>query len=227
MCYYNGVKVQGEEISALIEDYKFIENFERDLQSGFEYQPYPVALKKKGHTKGELAHWEFIPFWYKTMKEVEEGRKKYTTLNAKGETVLSSRIYKEAARERRCLVLSSGFYEWRHYKGIAYPYHIRVKDRDTFYMAGIYQPWTDKETGEMMDTFALLTTEANELMTQVHNKKKRMPTILSDETAEQWLSEDLSDKEIKELATFHTPDLLEAYTIRKDFRSAHNPKGAI
>lgn len=224
MCYYNGVKVKKEEISFLMEDTKLIENFERSLQSGFDFQPYPVAVKKKGHTIGELAHWEFIPFWYKNMQEVEEARKKYTTLNAKGEDLLTSRLYKEAARERRCLVLSSGFYEWRHYKGVAYPYHIRVKDRETFFMAGVWQPWTDKETGETMDTFAIVTTAANELMTQVHNKKKRMPTILTDETAELWLSEDLSEKEIKELATFHTPDLLEAYTIRKDFRSALDPK---
>jgi putative SOS response-associated peptidase YedK len=224
MCYYNGVKVKREEISALIEDYTLIENFERELQSGFEYQSYPVAVKKKGHTRGELAHWEFIPFWYKSRKEVEEGRKKYTTLNAQGEKLLTSKIYKEAAHKRRCLVLSSGFYEWRHHKGIAYPYHIKVKDRETFYMAGIWQPWTDKETGEMIDTFAIVTTEADALMTQVHNKKKRMPTILSEETAELWISEDLSEKEITELATFHTSDLLEAYTIRKDFRSALNPK---
>lgn len=224
MCYYNGIKVKKEEISFLIEDTKLIENFERSLQSGFDYADYPIARKQKGHVKAELAHWEFIPFWYKDLKEVEEARKKYTTLNAKGETLLTSRIYKEAARERRCLVLSSGFYEWRHYKGVAYPYHIKVQGKETFFMAGVYQPWTDKETGERLDSFAVVTTDANELMIQVHNKKKRMPTILSDEAAELWLSEDLSEKEIKELATFHTPDLLEAYTLRKDFRSARNPK---
>lgn len=224
MCYYNGVKVKKEDISFFIEDYAAIENFERDLQSGFEYQSYPIALKKKGHTKGELAHWEFIPFWYKNMKEVEEGRKKFTTLNAKGESLLTSKMYAAAAHERRCLVLSSGFYEWRHYKNKTYPYHIKVKDKDTFFMAGIWQPWTDKQTGEMLDTFAIVTTDANELMTQIHNTRKRMPTILTDETTELWLSGDLSEKEITELATFHTPNLLEAYTIRKDFREALNPK---
>jgi putative SOS response-associated peptidase YedK len=224
MCYYNGAKVKAEEIMLFTEDYKLIEDFDRDLQSGFEYEKWPVILDKKAHTKGELAHWEFIPFWYKNKKEVEEGRKKYTTLNAQGEKLLTSKIYKEAARERRCLVLSSGFYEWRHYKNIAYPYHIKVKDRDLFFMAGIWQGWTDKETGEHLDTFAIVTTEANHLMTQVHNKKKRMPTILTRETAEAWMSPDISEKEITKLATFHTPELLEAYTIRKDFRSAHNPK---
>lgn len=224
MCYYNGAKVKKEEVQLLVEDYKLIENFERDLQSGFDYHDYPIALKKNGHVVGEMAHWEFLPFWYKNMKEVLAKRPSYNTLNARGEDLLTSKMYAEAARKQRCLVLSSGFYEWRHYKGKTYPYHIKVKDKDTFFMAGIWQPWTDKDSGEMMDTFAIVTTNANELMTQVHNKKKRMPTILSNETAELWLSDDLSEKEIKEIATFHTPDLLEAYSIRKDFRTALNPK---
>ncbi|MGN6567578.1 MAG: SOS response-associated peptidase family protein [Flavipsychrobacter sp.] len=93
-----------------------------------------------------------------------------------------------------------------------------------FFMAGIWQLWTDKQTGERIDTFAVVTTNADELMTRIHNTKKRMPTILTDETTELWLSGDLSEKEITQLATFHTPNLLEAYTIQKDFRDVLHPK---
>jgi len=57
---------------------------------------------------------------------------------------------------------------------IKYPYHIGVKDREYFYMAGIWQAWTDTETGECVETFAIVTTAANRLMEQVHNSKKRM-----------------------------------------------------
>ncbi len=223
MCYYNGIRVAKGEYAKLMKEDILLAKYDRPLQSGFSYENWPVILDKKAKTVSELAHWEFIPFWYKSMEEVEASRKKYTTLNAKGETLLTSRIYKEAARERRCLVLSSGFYEWRHYKGKAYPYHIKVKGKDLFYMAGVWQGWTDKETGERLDTFALITTEANELMTQVHTNKKRMPTILTDETAEAWMSPDISEREIKKIATYHTTDLLEAQTIRKDFRTADDP----
>lgn len=226
MCYYNGVSVKREEIQLFTEDYKLIESFDAPIQSGFSYGDWPVILDKKAHTIGELAHWEFIPFWYKSMEEVEAGRKKYTTLNAKGETLLTSKIYKEAAMERRCLVLSSGFYEWRHYEGKAYPYHITVKGKKCFAMAGVWQGWTDKETGERLDTFAIVTTEANELMTQVHNNKKRMPTLLTQETAEAWMSPDISEKEIKKIATYHTSDTLLATSIRKDFREIENPMEA-
>lgn len=68
-------------------------------------------------------------------------------------------------------------------------------------MAGVWQPWTDKETGETFDTFAIVTTEANELMSLVHNKKKRMPTILTDEAAKEWMKPNLDEKQIQELAT--------------------------
>jgi putative SOS response-associated peptidase YedK len=194
------------------------------MQSGFDYGSWPVVAAKKENTVCELAHWEFIPFWYKSMKEVEEGRKKYTTLNAKGENLLTSKIYSEAAHTRRCLVLSSGFYEWRHYKGKAYPYHITMPGKNLFYMAGVWQPWTDKETGETFDTFAIVTTEANELMAQVHNKKKRMPTVLTDDAAKEWMNPNLNEKQIVELATSHPSVPLRAQTIVRNFREALNPQ---
>jgi putative SOS response-associated peptidase YedK len=223
MCYYNRVKVNKEALSAILNEEIAIEEFERSLQSGFEFGAWPIVIDKGEGKKAELAHWEFIPYWYNNVTEVEEGRKKYTTLNAKGETILTSRIYKEAAQKRRCLVLSSGFYEWRHYKGKTYPYHIKVKDKELFCMAGVWQPWTDKETGERIDTFALLTTAANELMTQVHNNKKRMPTIFTDEQAREWLDIDLPEERIQKLATSHFPYALEAKTIIKNFREAEDP----
>jgi putative SOS response-associated peptidase YedK len=90
-------------------------------------------------------------------------------------------MFRKAALNRRCLLLSSGFYEWRYFSGKAYPYFIRVKGQKVFYMAGIWQPWTDKETGERLTTFALITTEANKLLARIHTKRKRMPVILTEE----------------------------------------------
>lgn len=126
---------------------------------------------------------------------------------------------------------STGFFEWRHYKpagakkDIAYPYYISLKDQPVFYMAGIYQPWTDKETGETMDTFSIVTTKANGLMEQIHNKKKRMPTILNEALAAEWLSPNLSEFKIMELATTACDgSLMSAYTIDKSFRTTSDPK---
>ena len=92
-------------------------------------------------------------------------------------------------------------------------------------MAGIYQPWVDVESGEMMNTFSIVTTKANHLMEQIHNKKKRMPTILNDQQASSWISPNLSEQQIMLLASTQIEDnLLEAYTIKKDFRTSIDPK---
>ena len=91
-------------------------------------------------------------------------------------------------------------------------------------MAGIWQPWTDQETGEMIDTFAIVTTKANALMEQIHNKKKRMPLILPDTLAWEWIQEGLSPERINEIANYHIPsEKMEAYTITKDFRTSGDP----
>jgi putative SOS response-associated peptidase YedK len=91
-------------------------------------------------------------------------------------------------------------------------------------MAGIWQPWTDRETGETVDGFSIVTTSANELLSQVHNKKKRMPCILTEELAREWIRDGLTEQRILEIATFQYPSSeMEAYTIEKGFRSSDDP----
>lgn len=230
MCYFNSlVAPKGASIS-LAGTTKQLEPINRPLQSGFSYSKWPII---KGSTRDftiENAHWELIAPWVKNTKEVQAGREKFNTLNATCERLLESKLFKPAALEHRCLVLSSGFFEWRHYKPagsskeIAYPYYITLKDQPLFYMAGIYQPWTDKETGETMDTFSIVTTKANTMMEQIHNKKKRMSTILNEAQASEWLQPNLSEAKIMELASSaYEAAYMSAYTIHKSFRMSSTP----
>ena len=92
-------------------------------------------------------------------------------------------------------------------------------------MAGVWAPWTDKETGEHLTTFSLVTVAANPLMKQVHNTKERMPLILPDDLGMEWIKKDLPEQRIKELATYQFPaSQMEAYPIQKDWRTAHNAR---
>ena len=107
---------------------------------------------------------------------------------------------------------------------VKYPYYISLKEQGYCYMAGIWQPWTDKVTGEYVETFAVVTTKANKLMEQVHNSKKRMPTILNDDLAYEWLFGDLDEKRILEIAATQYPtEKMQACTIAKDFREVLEP----
>ena len=99
--------------------------------------------------------------------------------------------------KKRCLVIVDGFYEWRENEGKKYPYYIYLHNRDAFALAGIWETWVNKETGEGRNTFSIITTRANNLMEKIHNTKKRMPVILKKEVEKNWLREDLSTDEIR------------------------------
>jgi putative SOS response-associated peptidase YedK len=247
MCFYNGIHISRathiklNEIEKELGDMKAA--MQRPLQSGFDFGEWPVLTGAGGDDfRIAFMHWELIPFYVRNSAELmhfrhgglneKTGKKDppRNTLNAIGEEMLDKVSYKQAALKRRCLVLSSGFYEWRHFtppgskKDQAYPYHVTVKDREYFFLAGIWQPWTDQETGETMDTFSIVTTAANPLMAQVHNKKKRMPLILPDPLAAEWIRDGLTPARINELAHYSFPaDRMAAETIRKDFRTALDP----
>lgn len=148
-------------------------------------------------------------------------------------------IFKAAAHDGRCLILSTGFFEWRHIKRRSkktgkelqkedtYPYYITLKDHAYFYMAGVYQPWTDKKTGEHVNTTAIVTAPANRLMYHIHNTRKRMPAILNDELAWKWMMEDLSDEEIMEIAgTQHNYEEMDYCSVSHDFKAKLEPEEA-
>lgn len=248
MCFYNGIKISRAEhirlkdIELSLHDYDL--SLLKPLQSGFDFDEWPVIKPKDGGKDAEivLMHWELIPHYLHTWADVQRfrmgglnpktGKKEppRNTLNAIGEEMLQKPTYRNAALKRRCLILSSGFYEWRHFtppgtkKDIAYPYWVTVKDAEYFFMAGIWQPWTDQETGETIDGFSLITTKANALMAQVHNKKKRMPLILNEDLAREWIMDGLTEQRIQEIATYSFPAAqMEAFTIEKQFRAAEDP----
>lgn len=85
-------------------------------------------------------------------------------------------------------------------------------------MAGNWQPWTDKATGEHVETFAIVTTKANKLMEQVHNSKNQMPTILNDDPGYEWLFGNLDEKRILEIAATQYPAKeMQASSIAKEY----------
>lgn len=253
MCYYNGQKVTRAEYIRLKQLEKTIANYgflDKQLIDGFDYGNSAVLKPIAGKEDFDLVEmeWGFIPSWLKSYDEATHMRRgginpatgkfdtPLTTLNAIGEEMLEKKMYQKSAREKRCLVLSSGFYEWRHIypknkktgqplkTAIKYPYYITLPEKEYFYMAGIYNTWTDKTTGESLDSFAIVTTKANPLMEEVHNAKKRMPTILNEELAYEWMFGKLDDKRITEIAFTQYPyEEMYAYSLNKDFRNALNP----
>ena len=249
MCYYNGRRVTKEEYSRLKDLEKQVAFLNEDLaiHKGFDYNDFPIikAIAGTHETERVEMQWGFLPPYLKNKEAVNKFRngykdatgkyiKGYTTLNATSEELLS-KMYKDAALHRRCLIPSPGFYEWRHVQVIGksgkllktpekFPYLVQLRNQPEFYIAGVYQPWMDNDTKETINTFALVTTAANTLMKQIHNSKERMPTILPGDLAEAWLYSDLKEQEILDIANYQvaSADMI-ATPLNQDFLKRENP----
>lgn len=201
------------------------------VMDGFRYINSPIIIAAENKPEIISAHWEFIPSWINNLDELADARKKgIPWLNATSEKLLASKMFKNAAFKRRCLVLASWFFEWRKFKGegaakdTSYPYAIGVKENEYFFFAGIWQPWTDKSTGETINTFAIITTKANRIMEAIHNSKKRMPVILSNELALEWLTDNITEIRIGEIASFQIDsEKLWYHPIKKNFKILEHP----
>jgi putative SOS response-associated peptidase YedK len=248
MCYYNGQKVSRAEFIRLVKLEKAVKNYDFlnvGVHNGFNYAPCAILVPSEDGKDFDIiqAEWGYVPGFLKTREEANIFRRKYTTLNFKSENLFvkedgTRSMWADAARARRCLVLSTGIVESRHVpkigkKGqelketIKYPYLVGVKGREYFWMPGLFNEWWDKEQGGWVTTVAIGITEANELMRQIHNSKERMPTILDDELAWEWLMTKPSDERLLEIAKTQIPaKMLEFCTIDSDYRTtlAAHPK---
>lgn len=151
--------------------------------NGFSFPLTPV-IAKEDKEQITLFKWGLMPPWEKDPQFAKH------TLNARIETVDSKNSFKHFV-SNRCLVLVDGFLEWKwhdskgkHKQG----YLIHTAEREAFCIGGIYHTYTDNETGENVGTYSILTTEANALMAEIHNTKKRMPLVLKKEEEWAWLS---------------------------------------
>jgi len=142
---------------------------------------YVAAVREDEDLNRELVmlRWGLVPFW---AKDPTIGNR---MINARAETVAEKASYRAAFRHRRCLVLADGFYEWRKQGAAKTPYFISLASGEPFGLAALWENWTDKDSGESMQTTTLITTAANDFMAALHH---RMPVILQADTADVWLS---------------------------------------
>lgn len=165
----------------------------------------------------EFFSWGFIQPMEQDNKETLEI--KYNTANAKCETVFEKRLYREAIYEKRCVIAIDGFFEWRHAFNKTYPHYIYAKNSPVLLVGGIWNEWINPQTGEIRKTVSMLTTVANPLMEVIHNRKKRMPFLMDDETAQEWLQPGLSQKQLQEIMRPWPEENMGWHTVDRKFIS--------
>lgn len=141
-------------------------------------QPVVRQGRDTGEREFALLRWGLVPFW---AKDAKIG---YSTINARAEEAAQKPAFRDAMRKRRCLVPADAFYEWeRSDPKNKQPFAIALKSGEPYAFAGLWERWRPKE-GEALETFTILTTDANTVVEPIHN---RMPVILEPKDYERWL----------------------------------------
>ncbi|MEP1537193.1 SOS response-associated peptidase [Pseudophaeobacter sp.] len=123
--------------------------------------------------------WGFLPHWYKSLNDGP------LLINARSETIAQKPAFRSACRERRCVLIATGFYEWTRDGDTRLPWYITRHDGKPIVFAGIWQDWTNGD--DHLRTCAMVTTAANNPMSAIHH---RMPVILTQESVGFWLGEE-------------------------------------
>jgi putative SOS response-associated peptidase YedK len=117
----------------------------------------------------DLIRWGLLPFWAKDQKIA------WKLINARAETVATAPAFKKAFAKRRRLVPVDGFYEWKKVGKEKRPYLIGMANGEPFTLAGLWENWKDPASGEWIRTFTIITTDANDLVCELHD---RMPVVI-------------------------------------------------
>jgi putative SOS response-associated peptidase YedK len=165
----------------------------RNLQPHYNLAPTDtvevVRLNEAGQREMVPMRWDLIPAWWK--KPLKE---KPPTFNARIETVATAPMFRDAYKNRRCVVPVSGFYEWTGEKKARKPHLFTAANGAPLYaLAGLWDRWRHPETGEEVLSCTLITTAANEWMTPYHN---RMPALIAQEGVERWLRGEMVVEEL-------------------------------
>ncbi len=177
-------------------------------------QNSPTLMVKEDRRVLIMMRWGLVPFW---AKEASIG---YKMINAKSETLTEKPSFRKPFKEKRCLVLADGFYEWgKTDKKNKVPYRLVLKNRQPFAFAGLWDIWKTPE-GDKLLSFTIITTSANELMESIHD---RMPVILHEKDEAKWLDPEFKDTEkLSSLLQPYPSELMEAYKVSTIVNSPKN-----
>ncbi len=154
--------------------------------------------------------WGLIPTW---AKDPSIGNQ---MINARAETLAEKPAFRAALKKRRCLIPADGFFEWQKLGKVKQPMRIVLRSHEPFGFAGLWEHWRSPEGKEVL-TCTIITTEANELLKQVHD---RMPVILTREAEAGWLDPKIQEPEkLLPLLMPYPPEQMEFYPVSRQMNS--------
>jgi putative SOS response-associated peptidase YedK len=212
MCFTVNVNLVKEELenrygATLIDPDKYRPSY---YYHAFGLPEMPALCSGKPGTISML-RWGLIPSWVRDKKSADEIRLK--TFNARADSLEEKPSFSSSFRSKRCIIPVRGFFEWQHTSSGKIPWYIRRADDDIMSLAGLWSEWTDTSTGELINSFSVITTDANELMADIHNSKKRMPLVLEKQSEAMWLDLSAGREQLGQLLEKYPSSVLAAHTI--------------
>jgi putative SOS response-associated peptidase YedK len=159
-----------------------------------------VARQIDDKREGAVMRWGLIPSWAKD--------KKMAQINARADSAAEKPMFRSAFKKRRCLILADGWYEWKANGKQKQPFFFRMKAEELMLFAGLWETWEDDEG--LVETCAILTTDANDLTKEVHN---RMPVILAGDDAMSWMEPGDDKERLNALLRPFSPDKLAYHAV--------------
>jgi putative SOS response-associated peptidase YedK len=187
----------------LLAEYFALDQVPAALAPRFNIAPgQPVAAIRRDDRRGrrlDLLRWGLIPSW---AKEPAIGNR---LINARDESLADKPAFRDAFRQRRCLVAADGFYEWKRADGHKQPYWIARRDRRPFAFAGLWERWQPADGSAAITSCTIITTAADPRLRDVHD---RMPAILPPEAYDAWLSAGTAAERLAALLKPFPPDAM-------------------
>jgi putative SOS response-associated peptidase YedK len=141
-------------------------------------QSTPIVVAEENGRAVLMARWGLVPAW---SRDLSPGA---GMINAPAETLDDKPAYRTAFQSQRCLVPANGFYEWQTRGTKKQPYRITLRHGALIAFAGLWARWAP-EDGDPVETFAIVTTRASKLVSEVHD---RMPVIIASTDYQRWLT---------------------------------------
>ena len=185
------------------------------FESAYNIAPTQDVLTVVGGEtrRGGFMRWGLVPWWAKDMSI--GGR----MINARAETVAERPAFRDALRQRRCLVLADGFYEWQRSGKARRPMRVVMRTGEPFAFAGIWAVWKDPD-GNRIPSCAIITTATNDLLRPVHD---RMPVVLPRQMEELWLDPTVDDPDVLASVLIpHSDEAMHVYEVSELVNSAAN-----
>ena len=182
------------------------EVFGLDLKPRYNIAPTqeaPVIVQMDGKRTLELFRWGLIPWW---ATDPAIGNR---MINARAETLAEKPAFNNLLGNRHCLVLADGFYEWRKEGKGKVPMRFKLKSGEPFAFAGLWDSWKQPD-GSLLRTYTIVTTEPNDVLRPIHD---RMPAILSNDDAQNWLAVDDEIAHALSLLKPYPPEKMEGYQV--------------